>query len=88
MKKFMLVLSVSLMLVGGASFAQHGPHHPHRPQPHQRLWHCTAYPQGHGHTFGVSGLPSYQYWTAYYSAMNRCERQTRHHCHDVHCHQH
>jgi len=48
-------------------------------------WHCTAYPEGHGHTHGYSYYDVH-YSHAYWGAMQRCEQATHHHCHDVHCH--
>ena len=48
-------------------------------------WHCTAYPEGHGHHDGYS-YSDVHYSHAYRGAMRRCERATHHHCHDVHCH--
>lgn len=48
-------------------------------------WHCTAYAEGHGHSWGFD-YRDIHYNHAYYGAMNRCEQATQHHCHDVHCH--
>lgn len=50
------------------------------------VWHCTAYPEGHGHSNGYSYSDSH-YSHAYNGAVRRCESATHHHCHDVHCHQ-
>ena len=49
------------------------------------FWHCTAYPEGHGHHGGYS-YSDVHYSHAYNGAMQRCEQATHHHCHDVHCH--
>lgn len=48
-------------------------------------WHCTAYAEGHGHSWGYD-YRDIHYNHAYYGAMQRCEYATHHHCHDVHCH--
>ena len=48
-------------------------------------WHCTAYAEGHGHSWGFD-YKDVHYEHAYYGAMNTCEYNTHHHCHDVHCH--
>ncbi len=48
-------------------------------------WHCTAYAEGHGHSWGFS-YRDVHYNHAYYGAIQTCEQSTGHHCHDVHCH--
>ncbi len=84
MKNLMLALGFGLMLSSAVGFAQV----PQSLQPlltQHGVWHCTAYPEGHGHTQGYSYVDAH-YNHAYYGAMNRCEAATHHHCHDVHCH--
>jgi len=49
------------------------------------VWHCTAYAEGHGHSWGFDYYDVH-YNHAYYGAMQTCEYNTHHHCHDVHCH--
>ena len=49
------------------------------------VWHCTAYAEGHGHSWGFDYFDVH-YNHAYQGAMMTCEQQTHHHCHDVHCH--
>ena len=53
---------------------------------HFHYWHCTAYAEGHGHDWGFDYRDRH-YNHAYWGAVRRCEYNTHHHCHDVHCHQ-
>ncbi len=54
-------------------------------RPFRSYWHCTAYAEGHGQPLGYD-YRDVHYNHAYWGAVNRCERATGHHCHDVHCH--
>ena len=47
------------------------------------LWHCTAYPNGHGHSHGHEAFGR-NYYNTYYRALRSCQRYHGP-CH-VHCH--
>lgn len=102
MTKF--ILAAAFLFTGAVMAAPNHPGHPGHGHPghghghghhHLITYHCTAYAQGHGHDPRFSASASSSGYVAFLveqraraAAMNRCERRTGHHCHDIHCHQH
>ena len=85
MKKVLGLTLVALLFGGTVSSADSPEFIPEEKEATNGYWHCTAYAQGHGHSWGYD-YTDVHYSHAYYGAMHRCESITHHHCHDVHCH--
>ena len=92
-----LILGITFLFVASVGFASdvtddhadNVPNPTHEESAHGNLghgsWHCTAYPEGHGHQHGYSYSDEH-YSHARSGAIRACEYSTGHHCHDVHCH--
>ena len=87
MKKFMLALFIGFVAATGAFGEEENQSMANADvlDQHHSVWHCTAYPEGHGHHHGYSARDLYK-GRARHRAMMRCERSTGLHCHHIDCH--